>query len=104
MRKLVTIGFGVDGAAPVPVLLSEALKRMEPPLKPNGEKIKLDLPEGSTYAEKSLAVIATMAQGQISPDQAQMIIGILKDAIAIQESTEVMERLAKIEEALKLKQ
>lgn len=90
---------GNDGSA-VPALLSECLKRIEPPLKPNGVTIQLDMPEGATHAEKAEVIFNAVSDGVITLESGQMMIGIIKDTIQIIESTELAKRLGDIEKLL----
>lgn len=94
---------GPEGSA-VPALLSECLKRVEPPLKPSGVTIELDIKEGATHTEKAEVIFNAVSDGVITIEAGQMLIGMLKDLIAIHESTEIVKRLEEIEAALKVKQ
>ena len=101
-KKVIRIGLGntADGQPPIPMLLSEAMKRLQPPLKPTGEKITLNIAEGATHAQKCESIFTAVTSGGISAEHGQMLIGIIKDSIAIAESTELLERLEKIEQSL----
>lgn len=101
-KKVIRIGLGNTeaGQPPVPMLLSEAMKRLQPPLKPTGEKITLNIAEGATHAEKCESIFMAVTGGGISAEHGQMLIGMIKDSIAIAESTELLERLEKIEQLL----
>ena len=90
---------GPEGSA-IPVLLNECLKRVEPPLKQTGVTIELDIKEGATHAEKAEAIFNAVSTGAITIESGQMLIGMIKDSIAIQESTEVVKRLEEIEQML----
>lgn len=90
---------GTDGSA-VPALLSECLKRIEPPLKPSGVTIQLHMPESATHAEKAEVIFNAVSDGQITLESGQMMIGIIKDTIQIIESTELAKRLENIERSL----
>lgn len=105
-RKILRIGLGTDGgdnAQPVPMLLSEAMKRVQPPLKPSGEKININMPEGATHAQKCEVVFAACVSGDISAEHGQMLISMIKDSIAISESTELLKRLEDLEAAINAK-
>ena len=99
-KKVIRIGLGNEGADPVPMLLSEAMKRIQPPLKPNGEKIKLDMAPDATAADKCNTVFLAVTDGAISPEQGQMLIGMIKDTLSIVESTELVKRLEEIEKLI----
>jgi hypothetical protein len=102
-KKVIRIGLGNEGADPVPMLLSEAMKRIQPPLKPNGEKIKLDMAPDATAADKCNTVFLAVTDGTISPEQGQMLIGMIKDTLSIVESTELVQRLEEIEKLINTK-
>lgn len=99
-KKIIRIGLGNEGADPVPMLLSEAMKRIQPPLKPNGEKIKLDIPKDATHADKCAIIFASVANGDISPEQGQMLMGMIKDALQVSEATDLIKRLEDIEKSI----
>ena len=104
-KKVIRIGLGNEstGADPVPMLLSEAMKRIQPPLKPNGEKIKLDMAQDATAADKCNTVFLAVTDGAISPEQGQMLIGMIKDTQDIAERTELVKRLEEIEKLINTK-
>lgn len=93
---------GNEGSA-VPALLTECLKRIEPPLKQTGVTVELDIKEGATHAEKAETIFQAVSDGNITIESGQMLIGMIKDTLQITESTELVERLERIEEALKNK-
>jgi hypothetical protein len=90
---------GVEGSA-VPALIGECLKRVQPPLKQNGVIINIDIPEDANHTEKTDAIFKAVAKGEIALESGQILIGMIKDSIAIAESTELLERLEKIEQSL----
>lgn len=90
---------GVEGT-PVPALLSECLKRIEPPLKPQGAMVELDMPEGASKAEQTDVILDAVYSGAVSSDVGAMLIGMIKDSIAIHESTELADRLTELEKSL----
>ncbi len=101
-KHLLDIGLtgGAEGAA-VPALLSECLKRIEPPLKSSGVTIELDIPDGATHADKAETIFRAVADGVITLESGQLMIGMLKDTLQIIESTELVKRLEEIEALLK---
>lgn len=100
-KKVLRIGLGDKDNPPVPMLLSEAMKRIQPPLKPTGEKIHLDIKSDATHYEKFQAIFEAVTSGSVTVDHGQILISMVKDSITIQESTELLDRLAAIEEAIK---
>lgn len=93
---------GVDGSA-VPALLNECLKRVQPPMKPTGVTVNLEIPESATHADKAEAIFAAVANGSITLEAGQMMIGMIKDALQIIESTELVKRLEDLEFKLQVK-
>lgn len=90
---------GVEGSA-VPTLIGECLKRVQPPLKQNGVTINIDIPEDASHAEKTEAIFRATASGEITLESGQILIGMIKDSIAIEESTDLAKRLAELEMSL----
>ena len=105
LKKVIRIGLGntEQGQLPVPMLLSEAMKRIQPPLRPSGEKVNITIKAGATALDKCEVILTHVFESKISPDQGQMLIGMIKDTLQIQESTELIKRLEAIELALKAK-
>jgi len=81
-------------------ILNEFMKRSFPPLKPTSEAVKFDFPEEGTPAEKALAVIKAISIGEMPVDIGQIIVGIIKDTVIIEEGTELKERILKLESML----
>lgn len=90
---------GVEGSA-VPTLIGECLKRVQPPLKQNGVTINIDIPEDASHAEKTEEIFRATASGEITLESGQILIGMIKDSIAIEESTDLARRLAELEKSL----
>lgn len=90
---------GVEGSA-VPTLIGECLKRVQPPLKQNGVTINIEIPEDASHAEKTEAIFRATASGEITLESGQILIGMIKDSIAIEESTDLAKRLEELEKAL----
>lgn len=88
--------FDIDDSASS-TILNEFMKRSFPPLKPTSEAIQFDFPENGTASEKAFAVIESVAKGELPVDVAQTVVGIIKDSVVIEESTELKERIAKLE-------
>lgn len=88
------------GLTTTPTLLNECLKRIEPPLKPNGVTIQIEMPENATHGEKAEVIFNAVADGTITLESGQMMIGMLKDTLQIIESTELVKRLEDLESKL----
>lgn len=88
------------GLTTTPTLLNECLKRIEPPLKPNGVTIQIEMPDNATHGEKAEVIFNAVADGTITLESGQMMIGMLKDTLQIIESTELVKRLEELESKL----
>ncbi len=100
-EEILSVGLtGGPEGSPVPQLLTECLKRIEPPLKPQGTLISIYMPEDATKAQQAEIILMAVFNGSISSDTGQMLIGMIKDTLAITESTELVKRLEALEEAL----
>jgi len=78
-------------------ILNEFMRRSFPPLKPTSEAIKFDFPVEGSATDKALAVIKAISNGDIPVDVGQIIVGIIKDSVLIEEGTDLKERIAKLE-------
>jgi len=83
-------------------VLNEFLKRTFPPLKQTQEAVNFNFPVDGTPAEKAMSVVDAISSGDIPADVGQTIIGIIKDAVVIEESTDLKERIQELEKALGL--
>lgn len=71
-------------------------------VKPSAALIEFDFPVNGTPTEKSLSIIDAIATGSIAPDIGQMMIGVIKDAVIIEEGTDLKIRIEELEKALGL--
>lgn len=85
------------GLTEAPALLNECLKRIEPPLKPSGVTVNIEIPEGATAKEKAECIFDAVALGDITLEAGQMMIGMIKDSLDIEERTELHERVKALE-------
>lgn len=69
--------------------------------KPEATMTFFDFDKEGTPSEQAKAILEATSQGLISVEDAGKLIGMIKDSIAIEEATDLAERLAKIEEMLK---
>jgi len=104
LQKIVKAAMG-DPFADTPIppntqLMTLVLQRIEPPLKPTAQCIKFDFANKGTPAERALSIIESVASGELPVDTGQVLIGIIKDTVVIEESTELKERIAKLEELI----
>lgn len=96
-RKAIELGLAGD-----PVGLKLCLDRIIPPRR--SRPVSLALPKVNTakgVTEAMALVVAEMATGSVSPDEAQTISGVLDAQRRAIETTEIEARLAAIEERLK---
>lgn len=78
-------------------LLKELLSRIAPPLKSTVQAVEFDFPADGTHADKIDAILAAVAAGLLAPDVAVMVAGIVKTALDVRETTELVERLERLE-------
>lgn len=74
------------------------LDRILPSLRPVEQPTPLALPEGN-LTQQAHAVVRAVADGDIAPSQAAQIITALGGVAKIQETTDLMERIIKLEQA-----
>lgn len=86
----------VDGG----IFLTELLKRYSPPHKPTLEPVSFEFPDNGTPFQKAEAVYKAMASGLISPDVGHLFIESISKMLTIEETTDLAERLAKLEELM----
>lgn len=84
---------------PNQVLLSLALNRIEPPLKPVSPMVDFAFDPKSKPHEQATQVLSAAADGVISPDVAKMFIESIATMLKIQEITDFEDRLKAIEDA-----
>lgn len=70
--------------------------------KPVMDAVSFDFPAEGTPAQRAFAVVEAISNGSLSPDIGSMIVGIVKDAIVIEESTELKARIEGLEKTLGL--
>ncbi len=69
-------------------------------LKPSLDPVKFDFPMTGTPAERAFAIVDAISNEQLAPDVGAMIVGIVKDAIIIEESTVLKAQLEDIKKSL----
>jgi hypothetical protein len=62
--------------------------------------VTFEFPSNGSMVEKIDAIIKATSEGTLPADLAQMIAGMLKTRMDIEEVTELAERLAKLEQAV----
>lgn len=70
--------------------------------KPVMDVVSFEFPVDGTPAERAFAIIEAISNGSLSPDVGSMIVNIVKDAIVIEESTELKARIEGLEKTLGL--
>lgn len=68
--------------------------------KPEATMVLFDFNPDATSSEQALSIIESASQGLISVEDAGRLIGMIKDSIAIHESTELADRLTELEKSL----
>lgn len=70
--------------------------------KPVMDTVEFEFPADGTPSQRAFAVVEAISSGGLSPDLGAMIVGIIKDAIVIEESTELKARIEGLEKTLGL--
>jgi hypothetical protein len=71
-------------------------------LKPMLDPIEFEFPVNGTPKDKAFSIVEAIASGAISADVGQIIIGIIKDAVIIEEGTDLKLRIEELEKKLGL--
>lgn len=71
-------------------------------IKPSAATVEFDFPIDGTPTQKASSIINAISTGAIPPDTGQMMIGVIKDAVIIEQGTDLKERLEEIEKQLGL--
>lgn len=86
------------------IFLTELLKRYSPHHKPTLEPVVIDnWPKDGTSAQKSEAVIDAMAEGVIPFDLGVAMMEAISKSLGINETTDFMERVIRLEKLLEEK-
>lgn len=81
-------------------LMREVLIRLHPTSKQTAPLINFQYPENGTPVEKIDSIIRAVSSGEIPSDIGKQVVDIIKIGIDVQEVTELMERVAKLEKML----
>lgn len=107
LERVVEIGMGAppsaenpDGLAPNPQVLSLALQRLEPALKPVQPAVTFELSEDANPHEQAKQVMQAASKGEISPEVAKIFLDGLGMMLKIEEVTELKDRLERLEASL----
>jgi hypothetical protein len=90
------IGAALDGD---PTAMRICADRLCPPLRATEEPVKLER-FGKMPLQQADRVLREMAAGRITPGEAARIMSVIKDKVAVLETTELAERLERIEQTL----
>lgn len=80
-----------------PAILKEFLSKMYPGLKATLEKVEFNYPANGTPTEKAVAIESAVSSGAIPGDVGQVMMGIIRDSVVIEEGTSLKERIAILE-------
>lgn len=101
LQKIVIAAMGDPNSdPPIPPnaqLMTLVLQRIEPPLKATAQCIKFDFASKGTPAERAISIIESVSSGELPVDTGQVLIGIIKDTVLIEESTDLKERIESLE-------
>lgn len=65
--------------------------------KSTHDPVKFNFPKDGTPAEKAFSIVEAIGNGEIAPDIGQMIMGIIKDSVVIEEATDLKARIEELE-------
>jgi hypothetical protein len=82
-------------------LMKELFARLSPAAKSLAPTVTIQFPEKGTPVEKMEAVLFAVTRGDISPDVGITITAMIKQTVDVNEVTELMDRMAKLEEAIR---
>lgn len=69
-------------------------------MKPTLGNVEFEFPSAGTPTDKALAIVNAMATAKLPPDIGQLMIGIIKDSVIIEEGTDLKSRIENIEKSL----
>jgi hypothetical protein len=75
------------------------LQRLAPPLKARGERVQFSLDASQPMSAQSAAVIQGLADGLLSPDEAQTVLQCLSAHVTLVQADTLEARLAALERA-----
>lgn len=102
LDKWIDLAIGDENNPGGGVFMSELLKRYSPIPKQTFETITIeDWPKDGTPAQKSHVVLNAMADGSVPFDLGSAMIESIAKSLGIEETTDLAERLAKLEELMK---
>ena len=81
-------------------LLGDLISRLDPAPKSTAPLVTFEFPASGSMVEKIDAIIKATSEGTLPADLAQMIAGMLKTRMDIQDITELAVRLDKLEKVL----
>lgn len=81
-------------------LMREVLIRLHPTSKQTAPLINFQYPENGTPVEKIDSIIHAVSSGEIPSDIGKQVVDIIKIGIDVQEVTELMERVSKLEKMI----
>jgi hypothetical protein len=87
--------FNIDDPSSA-MLLKVLLDKGWASLKPSLDPVEFEFPMNGSPAERAFAVVDAISKGGLAPDVGAMIVGIVKDAIVIEESTVLKAEIEKI--------
>jgi len=82
-------------------LMKELFARLSPAAKSLAPTVAIEFPEKGTPVEKMEAVLFAVTRGDISPDVGITITAMIKQTVDVNEVTELMDRMQKLEESIR---
>jgi hypothetical protein len=99
LKHLAVRAFDVDDQGSA-TLLKSLLDKSYSSIKPTMPLVEFDYDHSHNPAEQVNQIIKAASEGQIAPDVAAIFLQAVKNAVDIEESTELKARIEKLEDAL----
>ncbi len=91
----------VEASFTDPKIMLAILQRLSPTAKSLAPTVAINFPKTGSPVEKMEAVLHAVTDGDISPDVGITITSMIKQTVDVNEVTELMDRMAKLEEAIR---
>lgn len=82
-------------------LMKEIFARLSPAAKSLAPTVAIDFPENGSPVQKMEAVLHAVTRGDISPDVGITITAMIKQTVDVNEVTELMDRMQRLEESIR---
>lgn len=77
------------------------LDRVQPPLRPRADTVKFTLDPEAPLTAQAQQIVVSCAAGELDPETAQMLVGILSAFAGLKQTDELSARIAQLEASAK---